>query len=452
MKTSERLAQFVAGHQYADLPVGVVELAKHTIADTLGCGIAGYTTAKEECRWILELVKDLGGRSEATVFLDGFRTSAPLAALANGTMIHTIDFDDTHMGSIAHFGSCLVPTVFALGERLKVDGSSLINAFVVGFEVGARVGRSMMPSHYRYWHPTSTFGSLASAAAACKLLNLDAAQTEQILGMAADEAAGLRYCIDKGDFSKSLHPGFAAMRGIMLALLGQKGATGPKGLLEYPTGFCRAFSEDPKIEKITEGLGSSYEITSNSLKAFPTILCSHSSIQAVSEVMKKNSLNASDVKRIHLRISETAKDQGKNYNPGTPLAARLSIPFCIALAVSEKKVSLGQFTEEKLKDPSIREFMKKVEVDDDRSLNERYPGTLASITEIETVNKGRLRQEVIYPKGNPKNPMSKDEVTQKFRELCSLTLPSEKYEELLSLLFGLERVSDLGQVIALLKA
>jgi 2-methylcitrate dehydratase PrpD len=168
--------------------------------------------------------------------------------------------------------------------------------------------------------------------------------------------------------------------------------------------------------------------------------------------MKKNSLNASDVKRIHLRISETAKDQGKNYNPGTPLAARLSIPFCIALAVSEKKVSLGQFTEEKLKDPSIREFMKKVEVDDDRSLNERYPGTLASITEIETVNKGRLRQEVIYPKGNPKNPMSKDEVTQKFRELCSLTLPSEKYEELLSLLFGLERVSDLGQVIALLKA
>jgi 2-methylcitrate dehydratase len=96
--------------------------------------------------------------------------------------------------------------------------------------------------------------------------------------------------------------------------------------------------------------------------------------------------------------------------------------------------------------------MKKVEVDDDRSLNERYPGTLASITEIETVNKGRLRQEVIYPKGNPKNPMSKDEVTQKFRELCSLTLPSEKHEELLSLLFGLERVSDLGQVIALLKA
>ena len=452
MRTTEKLAEFIAGHRYADLPATVIEQTKYTIADTLGCGIAGYTAAEQECRWIIEFVKDLGGRGEATVFLDGFRTSTPQAALANGTMIHTIDFDDTHMGSIAHFGASLVPTVFALGERLKADGPSIINAYVVGFEVGARIGRAMMPSHYRYWHPTSTFGSIASAAAACKLLNLDAPQTEQVLGLAADMAAGLRYCIDKGDFSKSLHPGFAAMRGIMLALLGQKGVNGPKGLLEYPTGFCRAFSEDSQMEKITEGLGASYEIAANGLKAFPTILCSHSSIQAVSDLMGKFSLIPSEIKRIHLRISATAKDQGKNYSPESPLAARLSIPFCIALAALEKKVSLAQFTEEKLKDPSIHEFMSKVEIDDDRSLNERYPGTLASITEVETENKGRLRQEVIYPKGNPKNPMSKDEVAQKFRELCSLTLPSEKYEELLSLLFKLETISDLDQVIGLLKA
>jgi len=452
MKETLRLAEFIAGHQYKDLPAEVVAKAKLTIADTLGCGIAGYTAAKEECRWILELVKDLGGKAEATIFLDGFCTSAPQAALANGTMIHTIDFDDTHMGSIAHFSSCLVPTVFALGERLKVNGPSLINAFVVGFEVGARVGRAMMPSHYRYWHPTSTFGSLASAAAAAKLLNLDAARTEQVLGLAMDMAAGLRYCIDQGDFSKSLHPGFAAMRGIILALLGQKGVNGPKGLLEYPTGFCRAFSEDPKIEKITEGLGDSYEIASNSLKAFPTILCSHSSIQAVSDLFGKYSLLPPEIKRIQLRISETAKDQGKNYNPATPLAARLSIPFCIALVAIERKVVLEQFTEEKLKNPTIREFMGKVKIDDDRSLNERYPGTLASITEIETVNKGRLRQEVIYPKGNPQNPMSKDDVAHKFYELCSLTLPSAKAEKLLDLLFKLEGVADLGQVIGLLKA
>jgi 2-methylcitrate dehydratase PrpD len=117
MKTTERLAQFIVQHQFSDLPEEIVEIGKYTIADTLGCCLAGYRTAREECTWIVNLVRELGGRAEATVFLDGFRTSAPMAALANGTMIHTVDFDDTHMGSISHFSASLVPTVFSLSSR-----------------------------------------------------------------------------------------------------------------------------------------------------------------------------------------------------------------------------------------------------------------------------------------------------------------------------------------------
>jgi 2-methylcitrate dehydratase PrpD len=141
MKTTERLAQFIVQHQFSDLPEEIVKIGKYTITDALGCCLAGYRTAREECTWIVNLVKELGGRAEATVFLDGFRTSAPMAALANGTMIHTVDFDDTHMGSISHFSASLVPTVFSLSERLHADGPTLLEAFVVGFEVGARVGR-----------------------------------------------------------------------------------------------------------------------------------------------------------------------------------------------------------------------------------------------------------------------------------------------------------------------
>jgi len=373
-----------------------------------------------------------------------------MAALANGTMIHTVDFDDTHMGSISHFSASLVPTVFSLSERLNADGSMLLEAFVLGFEVGARVGRQMMPSHYKYWHPTSTFGSLASVAAASKLLKLDEGQTEHALGLAADQAAGLRYCIDKGDYSKSLHPGFAAMRGVMLALLVQKGANGPKGILEYHTGFCKAFSEDPEIEKITEGLGESYEITSNSLKAYPTILCSHSSIQAVQEMMRKEAIEDSELMKIHLRISETAKGQGMNYRPDTPLAARLSIPFCVALAAIDKKVSLNQFAEGRLDDPRIKDLMQRIEIEDDPSLNKQYPETLASIVEMETKRKGTLRHEVIYPKGNARNPLLKGDVSEKFRELCSISLPKDQYEELLEMLFNLDQVKSVDKLIDLL--
>lgn len=450
MKTTEHLARLIVEHRFSDLPSEVRKVARYTIADTVGCCIGGYTAAGEECSWIINLVKDLGGRPEATVFMDGFRTSAPLAALANGTMIHTIDFDDTHLGSISHFGASLVPTVFSLAERLNANGPSVLEAFVVGFEVAARVGRRMMPSHYKYWHPTSTFGSLASAAAACKLLKLDQLKTEYALGLAADLAAGLRYCIDKGDFSKSLHPGFAAMRGVMLALLIQKGAHGPVGILEYPTGFCSALSQEPEIHKITEGLGETYEISSNSLKAYPTILCSHSSIQAIQEMMREHAVDDSEIVKIRLRISETVKGQGQNYHPETPLAARLSIPFCVALAAIDKKVGLTQFAREKLDDPRVREFMKRIEIQEDPSLNRHYPDTLASIAELETKDRGTIRHQVIYPKGNTRNPLTESDIADKFEELCSLSLGKARCEELLEMLFNLDQLDSVEKLVGLI--
>jgi 2-methylcitrate dehydratase PrpD len=366
-------------------------------------------------------------------------------------MIHSIDFDDTHMGSISHFSASLVPTIFALAERLRADGPALLEAFVVGFEVGGKVGRQMMPSHYRYWHPTATFGSLAAAAAAAKLLHLNDIQTEQALGLAADQAAGLRYCIDKGDYSKSLHPGFAAMRGVMLSLLVQRGANGPQGILEYPTGFCRAFSEGPRIDRITEALGQPYEIRSNSLKAFPTILISHTPIQAVLNIIKAHAIDYTQIERIHLTIARTAKGQGQNYDPETPLAARLSIPFSVAVAAIDKEISISQFKAERLKDPKTRDLMKRIEIQEDASLNERYPETLACTVRVETKAKGTLVDEVIYPKGNARNPMTRDDVTNKFRTLCAVSITEERCEGILQRLFCLEQADSIGTLCDLLR-
>ena len=446
MGITRQLAQFVVNQSFSDIPNAVKGQAKYTIIDTLGCCIAGYTEAREECEWVVNLIKDLGGKPESSVFMSGFKTSPPFAALANGTMIHSIDFDDTHMGSISHFSASLVPTVFSLGERLRADGPGLLEAFVVGFEVGARVGREMMPSHYRFWHPTSTFGSLASVAAASKLLKLDEVQTEYAMGLAADQAAGLRYCIDKGDYSKSLHPGFAAMQGVMLALLVEKGANGPKGILEYPTGFCYAFSEEPNIEKIAQGLGESYELTSNSLKVYPTILISHAAIQAVLELMEEHDVGDREILRIRLRIPRTAKGQGQNYHPETPLAARLSIPFCVALAAADKKISLTQFTKERLGDPHINDLMGRIEIEEDTSLNKQYPETLASVVEMEIKGNGTLRNQVIYPKGNMKNPMTEDDITDKFRKLCSVSITRDRCEGILERLLHLDTSDSLQEL------
>ncbi len=451
MGVTSQLAEFVVSQSFSKVPNHVRALTIHTIIDTLGCCIAGHVEAKEECEWIVELVKELGGKPDSSVFLNGFRTSAPLAALANGTMIHSVDFDDTHMGAISHFSASLVPTIFSLGERLRTDGPSLMEAYVVGFEVGARVGIQMMPSHYKYWHPTSTFGVLASAAAASKLLKLDEVQTEYALGLAADLAGGLRYCVDKGDYSKSLHPGFAAMKGVMLALLVQKGANGPKGILEYPTGFCYALSEEPKIERIAHGLGESFEITANSLKAYPTILISHSSIEAVLKIMEEHNIDVSQIERIRLTISQTAKGQGQNYDPETPLAARLSIPFSVAMALLDGEVALTQFTKERLNDPRIKNLMSRIDIEEDPSLNERYPETLASIVVLKTKDKGTLKNEVIYPKGNVKNPMTKDDVVDKFRTLCCGRIAEDRCEGILEMLLNLDQLDSVQQLVDLLR-
>ena len=451
MDVTRELARYVVSHSFSQMPPEIRDQAVDTIIDTMGCCIAGFTVARAECAWVTGLAQEMGGHPESSVFMNGFKTSAPLAALVNGTMIHSIDFDDTHMGSISHFSASLVPAIFALAEKIGAPGSVVIEAFVVGFEVGGRVGRQMMPSHYRYWHPTATFGSLASAAAASKLLRLDEVQTEYALGLAGDLAAGLRYGIDKGDYSKSLHPGFAAMRGVMLALLVQKGADGPKGILEYPTGFCRAMSEDPGIDRITKGLGESYELASNSLKAYPAILISHSSIQAVLEMIREHDLHGSEIEKIRLTVSQTAKGQGQNYDPDTVLAARLSIPYCVAMAVIDREVSLTRFSRERLKDERIRQIMERIEIVPDPSLNERYPQTLASIVEVECKGRPGLRNEVIYPKGNVKNPMTKEEVMEKFRSLCALSIAQERTEEILNRLLHLAEADSVRDLCDLLR-
>lgn len=450
MGATQVLAEYVRGTSFAELPKEVIQKTKEIILDTLGCGIAGYTLANEEFHWIFDLVKELGGAPESTVYIAGMKTSAPQAALVNGTLIHTIDFDDTHLGSISHLGASVVPSTLALGEKIGADGPSLITAIVMAYEVAGRVGKAIMPSHYKYWHPTGTLGIVAAAVAASKLLDLDADQTERAISLAADGASGLRYGIDFGDFSKSLHPGLAAWNGIVAARITHKKAVLPKGLLEYKSGFCQAYSDEPKWPLLTEGIGSFYEIMTDSLKAFPTILCSHTPILSVLKIASEKKLRLEDVEAIHFWVTPTAPGQGMNYSPETSMAARLSIPYCVTMALADGQISLDQFQEERLKDPRIRDFMKKVTLEADPKFVEEYPGTLAAHAEIQTKDGTRLTEKCIYPKGHPQNPLTEEEVKGKFRRLSNLTLDRSQTEQIVEKVWGMERLKSACDLVGLL--
>ena len=450
MGATQVLAEYVNQTSFSALPKEVVRKAKGIILDTLGCGIAGYTLASHEFHWILDPVKEMGGNPQSTVFLEGMKTSTPQAALVNGALIHTIDFDDTHMGSISHLGASVVSTTLGMGEKVGADGPSLIAAIVLAYEVAGRIGKAIMPSHYKYWHPTGTLGTIATAVSSSKLLRLNTEQMEQAISLAADGASGMRYCIDFGDFSKSLHPGLSAWHGIMAAQIIRRGAVGPKGLLEYKSGFCEAYSDEPNLKALTESLGTFYEIANDSLKAFPTILCSHTPIQGTIKLMKGKNLRLADVESIYFRVTPTAPGQGMNYSPDSPLAARLSIPYCVAIAAAEGHISMDQFQEAKIMDPKIREFMKKVTVESDPEFNSRYPGTLAAHVEIQTRDGSRLKEESIFPKGHPENPMTDEEIKDKFRRLALVTLDRVQTEEIIEKVYDLENLKRTEELIDLL--
>ena len=450
MGATQILSEYIAKVNFSDLPPEVVQKAKRIVLDTLGCAIAGYTLAGHEFHWIYDLAKEMGGNPESTVWLAGMKTSCPQAALVNGALVHTVDFDDTHMGSIAHLGASVVSSALAVGEKVGADGPSFLTALVLAYEAGGRIGKAIMPSHYKYWHPTGTLGTIASAVVAAKYLNLTPDRMEQAISLAADGAAGLRYCIDFGDFSKSLHPGFSAWKGIVSALVIGKGAVGPKGLLEYKSGFCEAYSDEPTMKHLTENLGSSYEVLADSLKAFPTILCSHTPIQGTVQLMKAKNLRLEDVDAIHFRVSPTAPGQGMNYSPDSALSARLSIPYCVSRAAADGYVAMDQFQDEKIKEPRVQAFMKRVTLESVPAFNEKYPGTLAAELEIKTKDGKRYQGESIYPKGHPQNPMTEEEIKEKFRRLALNTLGRTQIDRIIETVFRLDKMKSVGELVAAL--
>jgi len=447
---TRQLSEFVARTSYDDLPSDVTELAKLFILDTVGCALGGRAQAKEEVSWVTAFAAAQSAGGQSTVFGEAGKTSAVTAALTNGAMAHTIDFDDTHMPSITHLGSSLVATTFALGEELQSSGKEIIEAFVLGFDVAGRIGRCAMPTHYKYWHPTATFGGIGAAAAAAKLLKLDADGIEMAIGLAADAAGGLRYAVDNGDFSKSLHPAMAAMKAVLFAQLIDGGATGPRGILEYPSGFLNAFSDEPNSEPLLDRLGEFYEISVGGLKSLPTMQCTHTAVTKTLELVGEHGLRKEEIAEVSIVQSETMPGQGMNYAPKSPLAARLSTPFVVSLGLKDGAVKLERFTDEMLADSEINDLMRRIKIEASTELAERYPNTVASLVDIKTRDGRVFSGEQIYAKGDPNNRMTPEEIAEKFIALAVAELGSQRADQVASDLLALEAAEDLRSVTKLL--
>lgn len=447
------LAGAVAGIRMEALPSEVVRRTGEVIADALACGVAGSVLAPEIVEPIAALVEDVAGGPCPTL-LHQQSVPAMTGAFVNGCTIHTIDYDDTHMAVVSHFGASVVSAALAATVDAGGGGTRLIEAVVAGFEVGARVGRACMPQHYQRWHATSTLGGLAASGAAARAYGLDARATEMAIGLAADDTGGTRVCITQGDISKSLHAGLAAEKGVRAARLVRAGGAGPIGFLEHRFGFFWAYSEERDARRLPDALtdlGARWEILENDIKAHPCILSSHTAIEGAIDLAGANGLTLEDIASVELFQPPYSPGHGMNYEPETAMAARLSVPYCVAVAIRDGHVGLAQFEGERWLDPTLRRHLRKVTLQADEGLAARFAGQAPTRIRV-TTRSGEVQEtEIGIARGSHRRPLRAEELRAKHDELLARRLTLQERERWHGWFTDLPAAPDLSVLDALVR-
>ena len=450
---TEALGKFVAGLTFEQLPPEVVRATCDFILDAVGCALGAWGDDPDKGRVVTRLADTFKAAPVATIWgAGGKRTDAGLAALANGTLCNAADFDDTHKRALLHTGSVVVPTVLALAEELQLSGKDIITAVVAGYEVAVRVGMAVMPTHYRFWHSTATNGTFGAAAAAAKALGLDAQGARMALGFAGTQAAGLNTFFTSGDFTKSLHPGKAALNGILSARLAALGATSPPTLLEHEKGYLAAYSLEPKAAALTAGLGSTWEILQNGFKFFPSILASHAAIQATLDVVAAHKVAPADVVAVTNETYETVKTHFSAKTVETVMGARVSVPYCVAVAALDGAVGPAQFRLDRVLRADVQKLLARTEVVSVPELTALYPDKFPARVTVELKDGRKLAATRYFPKGDPQDPLSSQEITDKFHANAAARLPADKSREVARLIGGLGESKNVSALFELLAA
>ncbi|MFH1351390.1 MAG: MmgE/PrpD family protein [Pseudomonadota bacterium] len=443
------LADFIERTFISAIPDDVVKNAKLLIADFLGVTVAG--SGEESARMIQRLVEEQGLHGNATIMGTAIKSHATWASLANGIAGHALDYDDVSQPMYGHPTVPVLPAVLALGESLHINGVRLIESYIIGVEVTVKLSHGMNPAHYkRGWHSTCTLGTLGSAAAAAKLLGLKGGRLRSALAMAASQACGLQQ--NFGTMTKPFHAGRAAENGVLSALLSERGWTGNQNILEAPLGFFDLFCGPGNYDaqRCIDNLGTPYDIEYPGiiLKKYPSCAFSHPAVDAAMAIASDPHYDRAAVDRVEGCIHELADQILIHRNPHTGLEAKFSLEACVALALVDGKVNIQSFTDEKILSKPVREMMTRIER---KVVPSSVQGPVEfgpAFVKVFLKNEKVMESIIEKAKGNPENPLTREEVREKYRDCCSQVLPESSLDKSLSLVDDLEKLSDVSELMA----
>lgn len=454
---ARNIAEISSGLNFSDLPLTVVKKSKGYMLDLLGCILGAKGVASS--RIMAQVVSNLGGEPQSTVIGYSHKTSAPLAAMINGTSGHAFDMDDDHREGTLHSSVVVFPAVLAVAERGLVSGAEVITAFALGSELMIRLGEAFLgKTYYQGFHPTGTTGVFGAALGVGKILGLDSQKLIWALGIAGSQAAGLLEWKADGTWTKRLQAGHPAMTGVLSALLAQEGYTGPATIFEGEDGFVKAYSyrDQYDINKITDQFGTRWEMADTSIKPHACCRFACPIADCAQEVAKNNQINPDDIKEVLVKCSDwmikaLCQPAERKYLPLTVVDAQFSLPYVTAVSLVKKRASVPEFTDEAIKDPVVLDVAKKVRWEFDPECEKLYPKAYPSTLILETNDGRKYSAHVDYPKGDPENPLSDDELIEKFRLLASATISDEKAEKIIDVVLNLEKVDDINKLTALLR-
>jgi 2-methylcitrate dehydratase PrpD len=464
--------------RYDDLPPDVIEHTRRSVTDWLGSALGG--SIERPARLAQQIAAGFGASDKATMFAAG-RASAPAAAFANGVASHILELDDIHKGSTVHAAAAIIPAALAVAEREHADGRAFLAAVAMGYEAAFRIGEAVNPGHYYFFHPTGTVATFGAATAAGSLLKLTADQMVNALGTAGTQAAGLWEFNADGAMSKHLHPGKAAMNGVLAADLARVGFTGATRILEGTRGFFEAMSRGPAgsaphyegsaphydASRIATGLGTRWKIGENGYKLYSCCGHTHTAVDCALEIRGRRRWSKDDVLRDVSSVAIETYGPGyeivREMNPRTPYQAKFSLAYCVAAALFEGTLGLEQFAEERfgsegLRDGAIAELLRRVRVTVADDLTAKYPAAwpvrLTVACRAEAKGEGGLnagateRAASDYPRGNAENPVSSGELENKFTALVGSRFGHDIAHSAMSALHSIERCADMATLFA----
>lgn len=452
------VAGFVSNTRLADLPGDVIALGKKSILDGLGLALSGSVARSGEL--VRQHLDGLGLQPGAATVIGAGRKVAPrFAAFANGVGIHADDYDDTQLavatdrvyGLLTHPTAPALPAALAMGEWAGATGGAVMLAYHLGVEVECKIAEAIAPRHYQTgFHATATCGTFAAAAAAASLLRLDAEATARALSVAGSQSAGLRE--NFGTMTKPFHAGRASESGIVAAQLAASGWTATDKILEAPRGFFQAAGGGYDAEAIRPRLGAPWTFADPgiSIKPHPSGSLTHPGMTEMARLIHEHGINAADVEHVRVGTNSNMPNALIHHRPQDELQAKFSMEFCMAILLLDGKAGLSEFTDETTRRDDVRAMIEKVDfVVDERAERAGYH-KMTTIIDI-TLRDGRtIHGEADFGKGSPANPMSYDEVADKFRDNAAHAgLGRDAADEVVALVHDLERQPSIERLMSL---